>query len=306
MRVGVYQHSTVGRDITVDILTALGADVVALGRANSFVPVDTEAIRDEDAILASDWASSGAFDAIVSMDGDADRPLVADEHGVWLRGDIIGVLCAKFLGVDHVVTPVSSNTVVEKSKLFVDVVRTRIGSPYVIEGMQKLLAGGKSMVAGYEANGGFLLASDVTQSGKILKALPTRDAMVVIIGVLALAHQSDVRVSSLAKSLPQRFTISDRLKDFPTDLSQDKLKSLVAGSELEKKHLLTQMFGVIAGQVSDIDQTDGLRVTFANQEVIHLRPSGNAPELRCYTEASTVERSKEINQLCMTILNTWR
>jgi len=35
-------------------------------------------------------------------------------------------------------------------------------------------------------------------------------------------------------------------------------------------------------------------VTFANEEVIHLRPSGNAPEFRCYAEAATDERAWEI------------
>ncbi|MEY4891003.1 MAG: hypothetical protein RIQ75_2133, partial [Pseudomonadota bacterium] len=30
---------------------------------------------------------------------------------------------------------------------------------------------------------------------------------------------------------------------------------------------------------------DGVRMTFANGRIIHLRGSGNAPELRCYAEA---------------------
>ena len=37
--------------------------------------------------------------------------------------------------------------------------------------------------------------------------------------------------------------------------------------------------------ITSIDDTDGLRVTLANQLIIHLRPSGNALELRCYAEA---------------------
>ena len=50
--VGVYQHSAVGRDIVMDILRALGAHPIALGRSNTFIPVDTEAIRPEDVVLA--------------------------------------------------------------------------------------------------------------------------------------------------------------------------------------------------------------------------------------------------------------
>ena len=45
MRVGVYQHSAVGRDVLVKILSHLGAEVTPLGRSEKFIPVDTEAIR---------------------------------------------------------------------------------------------------------------------------------------------------------------------------------------------------------------------------------------------------------------------
>jgi phosphomannomutase len=31
--------------------------------------------------------------------------------------------------------------------------------------------------------------------------------------------------------------------------------------------------------------SSGLRITLADGRVAHLRPSGNAPELRCYAEA---------------------
>jgi phosphomannomutase len=43
-----------------------------------------------------------------------------------------------------------------------------------------------------------------------------------------------------------------------------------------------------------VDETDGLRVTLASGEIVHLRPSGNAPELRCYAEADTAARAREL------------
>src|SRR5690606_20281414 len=43
-RVGVWQHSSVARDIFVDALALFGAEIVALGRSDIFVPVDTEAV----------------------------------------------------------------------------------------------------------------------------------------------------------------------------------------------------------------------------------------------------------------------
>ena len=304
--VGVYQHSAVGRDIVMDILRALGAHPIALGRSHTFIPVDTEAIRPEDVALAKQWASEHQLDAIVSTDGDSDRPLVSDEHGEWLRGDVLGILCAQFLNCTDVVTPVSSNSALEKSNLFNSTVRTRIGSPYVIEGMKQLLSENKPTVAGYEANGGFLLASAVHQHGKILSELPTRDAVIVMLCILAMAKAKETSVSQLPKQLPARFTVSDRIKNFPTEVSMTQLKKLSPNDPETQKELLTGMFGHISGQVVAVNHTDGLRMSFANDEIIHLRPSGNAPELRCYTEATSAERAHEINQACMGVLSTWQ
>jgi phosphomannomutase len=42
------------------------------------------------------------------------------------------------------------------------------------------------------------------------------------------------------------------------------------------------------------DTTDGLRITLADDSIIHLRPSGNAPELRCYTEASSPQQAQQL------------
>jgi phosphomannomutase len=58
-----------------------------------------------------------------------------------------------------VVTPVSSNTVLERSGAFAETDRTRIGSPFVIAAMNAHLAKGEQPVVGYEANGGFLLGT---------------------------------------------------------------------------------------------------------------------------------------------------
>ncbi|VAX13848.1 Phosphomannomutase, partial [hydrothermal vent metagenome] len=55
LKIGLYEHSGVGRDILADLLSALGANVIRLGRSEQFIPVDTEAIREEDIKLAQEW-----------------------------------------------------------------------------------------------------------------------------------------------------------------------------------------------------------------------------------------------------------
>ena len=306
VRVGVYEHSSVARACFYDVLSGLGADVERLGYSERFIPVDTEAIRPEDIVLARDWASSGRFDALVSADGDGDRPLVSDEHGEWLRGDIAGILCARHLGAEGVVTPVSSNTALEKSGWFTHVLRTRIGSPYVIAGMQELQSQGIGKVVGYEANGGFLTASDLWRGDAVLQALPTRDAVIVAVAVILAAKEQGKPVSALAADLPARFTYSDRIKEFPTEISQARIAAFTSGDRARDKISVDAVFGQRFGTAVDLDTTDGLRISFENGDIAHLRPSGNAPELRAYTEADTAQRAEEMNAICMEILAGWR
>jgi phosphomannomutase len=294
LKLGVYEHSAVGRDILVAIAEGLGAQVTRLGRSETFIPVDTEAVRPEDQALALQWAREFGLDAILSTDGDSDRPLLADETGQWMRGDILGILCAQALGIAAVATPVSCNTALELSGLFGEVRRTRIGSPYVIEAMNGLIAGGAT-ACGYEANGGFILGSAVAREGRTLAALPTRDAVLPMLAVLAQARREGLALSQLQARLPARFTFSERIQEYPTSQSQALLAHLEAGTADEVLARLTGMFGKLAGKAIATDTTDGLRITFDGGDIIHLRPSGNAPELRCYTESATSERAASLN-----------
>ncbi len=305
-QVGVYQHSSIGRELMVKILSGLGANVTPLGFSDKFIPVDTEAIRPEDTDSALKWSAEYKFDCIVSTDGDADRPLISDEKGRWLRGDVAGILCAEFLGADAVATPVSCNSAVEKCGIFKSVVRTKIGSPYVIEGMQAALKKGAASIVGYEANGGFLTATDITVNGKTLPALPTRDAVIIHIAIIILSIKKDKTISELLLDLPQRFTASNRLKEFPTEKSKHIIGSFCSDETERNIKEVEKSFGSHFGKVKSTDTTDGLRITFENEEVVHLRPSGNAPEFRCYNEASTEERAVEMNDICMKIMESWR
>ncbi len=291
-RIGVYEHSSVARDLCTEVFRELGADVVSLGRTDTFVPIDTEAVSEADQRQARAWTSAHRLDALVSTDGDADRPLVADEAGTLFRGDVVGMLCAAFLSARTVVTPVSSNTAVERWGVFRSVVRTRIGSPYVIAAMTAAVRRGEAPVVGYEANGGFLLGSAVQRStdGGVgsLAALPTRDALLPILSLLAMAAEQGRPLSRLTADLPPRYTASDRLQEFATSLSRRLLDHLASTPAA-----LAALFAEL-GEVAGVDQVDGLRVTLTSGDIVHLRPSGNAPELRCYAEADTPARAVEL------------
>ena len=321
LTIGVYQHSAVGRDIVVKVLESLGATVKPFARSETFIPVDTEAIRKEDEELAREFAHRDFVDAIFSTDGDSDRPLLADDVGMWLRGDVLGILAAQSLGIKRIATPVSCNTSLEKSGSFEKICRTRIGSPYVIAGMESLVEDGVT-VAGYEANGGFLLQTNLTRTnanGKTttLKALPTRDALLPMIAVMVMVREERMCVVDILRKLPKRFTVSDRLKEFPTEKSKAKL------AEIREKNLGEKLFGALAakpskfakdgsapkpfqGKIVSLNEVDGYRMEFDSGDIIHLRPSGNAPEFRCYVETEGKERSAELLAECLKIMEGWR
>lgn len=279
LRVGVYQHSTVARDLFMGMLAHYGADVVALGRSQTFIPVDTEAVSPETITLLQDWAVKHGLHAIVSADGDGDRPLVADETGMPVRGDLIGLIACRFLGATAIATPVTSNSGIEAA---VDgsVLRTRVGSPFVIAAMNDAVGAGERAVAGFEANGGTLTATPFAVNGHTLAALPTRDSLMPILAVLALAASEEKPLSTVASSFALPAAASDRLENFPVETSAALMAELRSGPGPLAAFLAP--IGV-PRTVSDID---GLRVTLEDKSIIHFRPSGNAPEMRCYVEAA--------------------
>jgi phosphomannomutase len=109
-------------------------------------------------------------------------------------------------------------------------------------------------------------------------------------------------VSQLVGELPRRFTASDRLQGFAPEHSAAKLAELTEGGRV----VMQQAWGALFGRVSNVDATDGLRITFDSGEVLHLRASGNAPELRCYAEADSEARAEQMVLRALQVLERWR
>lgn len=293
-RIGVWSHSAVGRDLLIETLATLGAEVVEIERSEIFIPIDTEAVPPTALALLAQAAAAHRLDAIASTDGDGDRPLLTDAQGQVIPGDMLGQITAQVLGAGVVVTPVSSNTGVDALG-FRQVIRTRIGSPFVIAGMAAARAADPTArVVGYEGNGGFLLGFDAAAPGP-LPDLMTRDSHLPIIAPLVAAGEAGL--AALVAAQPARFTAADRVPETPADLSM----ALVAALDVDPAPLLS---GLGADAPVGTDRTDGLRLTLAAGRVVHLRPSGNAPELRLYAEAETPAAAKALLQAGLARLRT--
>jgi phosphomannomutase len=297
-RIGIYQHSSVARDMLVTVFEHCGATVFPLGRSEQFIPVDTEAVSAETVTQLARWTDELALDAVLSTDGDGDRPLVADEHGIPLRGDLLGLIAAKFLGADVVATPVTSNSGLEQDGGFT-VRRTRVGSPYVIAAMEEALAAGENGVIGFEANGGLMLGSDFEIANKRITALPTRDSFLPALAVLSTAAERGLSLSALVEDFSLPVALSDRVENYASERSASLMVHL-RGSPADLGDFLAPL-----GTVQTVRDIDGLRVTFTDGRVIHFRPSGNAPEMRCYVEAANQASAASLLEQGLSLLSGW-
>lgn len=285
LRLGIDQHSAVGRDLLVDILQSLGAECTVTRRAASFVAVDTEAVDQAYLDMAGAWLDAGGYDAIVSTDGDGDRPLLIGNDGRQVLGDSLGILAARALGYRRIATPVSSTSAVESSGHFDTVTRTRIGSPFVIDAMTALATDGHA-VAGFEGNGGFLTMGEQLWRGRRIAPLPTRDAVLPLLAVLAAARETGRTVAQLVAELPPRAKATGRLQDVDTRLSQIWIDRLVE---------TPASWDILAG-TSHIQTVDGAKFTLSTGDSLHLRLSGNAPELRVYVETANAHSAESLLQ----------
>lgn len=325
-KVVFYQHSSVARDLLTRILEGLGAEVVVEHRVDHFVPVDTEDVMAADEAKYRALVEKHGADALISTDGDGDRPLIVNEKGHFHRGDSVGIVTAQYLGAKSAAVPVSGYDAIDIALAGqVHIERTRIGSPWVIEAMDALVADGHEAVVGWEANGGFLTASPVPFGDGELSALPTRDATLPIVAVLLASRAEGVPVSKLFARLPKRATRAGLLDDFApersrellahvlpeddsvneVDLFEDRARlrrgaSLEEASEPGEYRAIAQVFETYFppaegfGRVVRVNFIDGVRAWFDSGDIVHLRPSGNAPQFRIYTVADTQERADEI------------
>ncbi len=338
-RLLVFQHSAVGRDLLVEILRAVGADVFAAGRSEEFVPIDTENIDADrlasvQALFDDAVLRHGRFDAVVSTDGDSDRPLIlgVDPTTSQIRffgGDLVGMITAEFLGADAAVVPISCNDAIDRGSLKNIVeAKTRIGSPFVIAGMAAARARGKKAVCGWEANGGFLTGSDIVRNGRVLSALPTRDAVLPLLAVLCAAREQGAGLIDLFARLPRRYSRAALLKECPRAVGLDIVRRFSPGDagirdvrftaegiEMARGpagifesadavspvlQRIRQELGAFFtpelgfGAITSLNYVDGVRVRFDNGDVAHLRPSGNADELRIYAVAGSETRADAI------------
>jgi phosphoglucosamine mutase len=108
----------------------------------------------------------------VTLDGDADRVLLADEGGRLVDGDAIIALLAKFFGADRVAVTVMANQALREwcADEGIEIVETAVGDRHVLEAMRR-----HNLILGGEQSGHVVCLDHATTGDGILTALQVLD-----------------------------------------------------------------------------------------------------------------------------------
>ncbi|MES2337774.1 MAG: phosphoglucosamine mutase [Pseudomonadota bacterium] len=215
-----------GYQVAPSALWELGAEVVAIGVTPNGKNINDQVGSTAPLTLCETVVASGAHIGI-ALDGDADRLIVADEHGEVIDGDQLmatiagGWARAGRLKGGGLVATVMSNLGLERhlTAQGLGLVRTAVGDRHVLEKMRN---------DGYNVGGeqsGHIILSDYATTG---------DGLVAALQVLAEV----VRAGAPASEVLRRFDpVPQLLKNVRfaggRPLEDDAVRAVIAGAEAE-------------------------------------------------------------------------
>ncbi|HXQ83492.1 MAG TPA: phosphoglucosamine mutase [Xanthobacteraceae bacterium] len=210
--------------VAPEALWELGADVVSIG-----VEPDGFNINRDCGSTAPDTLTRKVremrADVGIALDGDADRVVIADEHGHLIDGDQLLAVIAESWAADRLLTKpgivatVMSNLGLERhlQSLELSLVRTPVGDRYVLEHMRE---------HGYNVGGeqsGHIILSNYTTTG---------DGFIAALQLLAVVKKKDRPVSEVChrfEPLPQVLKNVRYRSGKP--LENSKVRSAIADAE---------------------------------------------------------------------------
>jgi len=230
-------------------LWELGAEVVQLGVEPDGTNINYECGSTAPEALCNKVREVRA-DIGIALDGDADRVIIADEHGNIVNGDQLMAVIAESwqrrgrLAAGGVVATVMSNLGLERylEGLGLTLERTPVGDRYVVEHMRK-----HGFNVGGEQSGHIVLSDFAT----------TGDGLVSALQILGVVAQSANPVSE----------VCNRFEPLPQVLENVRYKG---GRPLEKKSVRTAI--------------DDARGELGKSGRLVIRPSGTEPVIRVMAE----------------------
>jgi phosphoglucosamine mutase len=173
------------------VLWELGAEVAPMGVAPDGLNINRDSGATATAAMQREVVAQGA-DLGIALDGDADRLIVADEHGQILDGDqLMALIAGKWhragrLASRGVVATVMSNLGFERylGAQGIALTRTAVGDRYVVEAMRRL----GSNLGGEQS--GHIILGDYSTTG---------DGLIAALQVLAAVIETDAPASEVGR-----------------------------------------------------------------------------------------------------------
>ena len=268
MRVVVDCGGGAGGTITPFLLREMGCEVITLNsQIDGHFPARNPEPKDSNLWMLKRAVTEFKAELGIAHDGDADRMMAVDENGVFVSGDEMLAIFARYECKDNpkVVVPVDTSMIVDDALPGSTIIHTRVGDVYVAEEMKKQKAD-----FGGEPSGSWIFPR--------ISYCPD--------GIYAAALLVDIvkekKLSVLREELPQ----------YPT------LRSTVECDNSRKSEVMKAISSKLAtmGEVSSID---GIRVDMEDGWVL-VRPSGTEAKIRITAEAR--KNVKELHAKIETIV----
>lgn len=200
----------------------------------------------------------------IAFDGDGDRSIFCDDHGMILTGDKSALLLANHIlnknPRSKIVTCLNSSSAIESlaAKTKSKVIRTKVGS---VEVSRKMVP--QKALIGFEENGGFMYG----------KHNQVRDGAMTLALALDLLASSKKPLSEELDSIPKSYTTKDKIP-----CTKPQAKKII--TVLKKQH-------------KNSDTRDGIKITFDEKNWVMIRPSGTEPIARIYAEADSQDKLEQ-------------
>ncbi len=265
LRVAVDGCASVGGVAVPRLLRALGAEVFELDcRPDGAFTRELEPLPEAlGALGKAVLAHRGDFG--VALDPDADRAAFVDHHGAPLGEEYTVALGTRVVlerRPGPVVTNLSTSRILDAvcARAGGRLHRTPVGEVHVVAGMRK-----HGAVAGGEGNGGMILPA----------AHYGRDGLVATALIAQAITASGRPLRALADDLPHYAMIKAKIQRLnePWERAAERLRSSFRALEA--------------------DAADGLRFS-ADDEWVHVRPSGTEPVVRVIAESPSAERARAL------------
>ena len=208
----------------------------------------------------------------IAHDGDADRMITVDEKGNISPFDSLLALISKEFEGD-IVTTVDAGLCMDES-VKGNVLRTPVGDVNVAEVIIEKNAAFGGEPSGTWLHPDFCMCPDGILSGLRMAEIVSRDG----------------KLSDLLAQIPSYPNIREKI----TCSKEAKIKVME-----NMEDLLKDAFDDIV----DVNSLDGVRLTFADDSWVLVRPSGTEDYIRITLESRDAQRAEEIKEICVKIIN---